>query len=35
MNKTELIDAIAEEAVLSKDDEKKALEDFLSSIEKT
>ena len=35
MNKTELIDAIAEEAGLSKADEKKALEAFLASIEKT
>ena len=34
MNKTELIDAIAEEAGLSKD-AKKALEAFLASIEKT
>ena len=35
MNKTELIDAIAEEAGLSKADAKKALEAFLASIEKT
>ena len=35
MNKTELIDAIAEEAGLSKADAKKALEASLASIEKT
>ena len=35
MNKAELIDAIAEEAGLSKADAKKALEAFLASIEKT
>lgn len=35
MNKTELIDAIAEEAGLSKADAKKALEAFLANIEKT
>ena len=35
MNKTELIDAIAEEAGLSKADAKKALEAFLASREKT
>ena len=35
MNKTELIDTIAEEAGLSKADAKKALEAFLASIEKT
>ena len=35
MNKTELIDAIAEEAGLTKADAKKALEAFLASIEKT
>ena len=35
MNKTDLIDATAEEAGLSKADAKKALEAFLASIEKT
>ena len=35
MNKTELIDAIAQEAGLSKADAKKALEAFLATVEKT
>ena len=35
MNKTELIDAIAAEAGLSKVDAKKALEAFLANVEKT
>ena len=35
MNKTELIDAIAQEAGLSKADAKKALEAFLAAVEKT
>ena len=35
MNKTELIDAIAQEAGLSKADAKKALEAFLANVEKT
>ncbi|MDO4881379.1 MAG: HU family DNA-binding protein [Capnocytophaga sp.] len=35
MNKTELIDAIAAEAGLSKVDAKKALEAFLGNVEKT
>ena len=34
MNKTELIDAIAAEAGLSKVDAKKAVEAFFSSVEK-